>query len=247
MRPGKFTLLTATAAGLLLVTLAWAQQNDTATDPLAAARAALKREGRAIGAPEPLTYTLGPDDVVEITVRKHPEFSGAYVIGRDGKIQYRFVGDIPIGGLTKGQLADRIKELIAQFVIEPEVEVIILEFRSKVVYVVGEVGGPGRYFLRAENVPLREVLFEAGLPTLAAAMRRAMIIHAPEEKTPRKPKVDNVNVYALIYLGDMTRNVPIRAGDILYVPSTVFYKATRILNPMLDPIYRAAVARNLVE
>ena len=202
-----------------------------------------------IGSYEPLTYTVGPDDAIEITVRRHPEFSGQYVIGRDGKIQYRFVGDVHIDGLTKAQIIDKLKELLAAFVVEPEIDVIITEFRSKVVYVVGEVGRPGRYYLRSDSIPIREVVFESGLPTLAASMRRTLIIHPQIMEGEKKGfiPVDKLNLYALLYLGDLRKNVPIHAGDIVYVPATVFYKATRILDPFLDPIYRAAVARNLVE
>jgi hypothetical protein len=49
-------------------------------------------------------YTLGIEDVLEIIVQNQPEFSGRYVIGPDGKIQYSFVGDIKAEGLTKAEL-----------------------------------------------------------------------------------------------------------------------------------------------
>ena len=208
-----------------------------------------KEEGRVIGTYEPLTYTVGPDDVIEITVRRHPEFSGSYSIGQDGKIQYRFVGDIHLSGKTKAQIIETLKEPLSKFVVDPEIEVIITEFRSKVVYVVGEVGRPGRYYLRSETIPVREVIFEAGLPTLASSMRRSMIIHPQiaEGKNKGAIPIDRLNLYALLYLGDLRKNAPIHSGDILYVPATVFYKATRLLDPFLDPVYRAAVARRLVE
>ena len=206
-------------------------------------------EGRAIGTPEPLTYTLGPDDEIEVEVRQHPEFSGRYLIGRDGKIQYRFVGDISIERLTKDQVSEKLKALLTQYVVDPQVDVTITAFRSKVLYVVGEVGRPGRYYLRGESVALREAIFEAGLPTLASSMRRTLIIHPPSTEGKKKGRItkDNINLYALIYEGDLTKNVSLHAGDVLYVPSTVFHKASRILDPILDPVYRAAVARNLVE
>ena len=207
------------------------------------------KEGRVIGTYEPLTYTLGPDDVIEITVRRHPEFSGSYAIGKDGKIQYRFVGDIPVSGLNKPQVIEKFKEALATYVIDPEIDVIITDFRSKVVYVVGEVGRPGRYFLRSDQIPVREVIFEAGLPTLAASMRRTRIIHPQITEGKHKGQIpmDGLNLYALLYIGDLTKNVPIHGGDILYVPSTIFHKASRILDPLLDPVYKAAVARNLAE
>ena len=204
---------------------------------------------RVIGSAEPLTYTVGPDDVIDINVRRHPEFSGSQTIGKDGKIQYRFVGDVLVSGLTKDQVAAKLKVLLSQYVSDPEVDVTIVEFRSKVIYVVGEVGRPGRYFLRGETIPVREVVFEAGLPTLAASMRRTMIIHPPltEGKKKGKITVDYINLYALLYLGDVSKNVSVRSGDILYVPSTVFHKAARILGPLIDPATRASSLRQLAQ
>jgi len=53
-------------------------------------------------------YTLGRGDVIEIIVRNQPEFSGKFVIGPDGNIQYRFVGDIKAEGLTKEELKKKL-------------------------------------------------------------------------------------------------------------------------------------------
>ena len=202
-----------------------------------------------VGVPEPLTYTLGPDDVIEITVLQHPEFSGSYTIGRDGKIQYRLVGDVPVTGLKKGELATQLAGLLEKYLSEPQVEVVITAFRSKVVYVVGEVGRPGRYYLQGESIPARELIFEAGLPMLSSSMRRTRILHPPATEGKKKGQVtvEGLNLYALIYLGDVSRNVSLHSGDVLYVPSTVFHKASRILDPLLDPVYKAAVARRIAE
>ena len=51
-------------------------------------------------------YTLGPDDVVHIDVRNQPEFTGTFVVGQNGMIQYGILGDIKANGLAKAELAD---------------------------------------------------------------------------------------------------------------------------------------------
>ena len=43
------------------------------------------------------TYTLGPTDVIDITVLRHPEVSGKYLLNSEGKIQYEFIGDTRLG------------------------------------------------------------------------------------------------------------------------------------------------------
>ena len=182
---------------------------------------------------EPLKYTVGPDDVILIDVRRHPEFSGEYTINSEGKIQYKFVGDIPVGGLTKLELKDKLISILAKYVIDPDVDVTISQYRSKVIFIVGEVGAPGKYYMKADIISLRDAVVQAGLPTLAAAMRRTNLIHP---STSGKPKSETVDLYKLIYEGKLDLDREMLPGDVLYVPATVFAKVMRIVNPVAEPI-----------
>lgn len=178
---------------------------------------------------EEVKYTLGPNDVVEITVRNHPEFSGKYAINSEGKIEYKFVGDIIVTGLTKKELKERLSGMLAEFVIEPEVDVVIAAYLSKVFYVVGEVGRPGKFYMKGNMVKVREALIEAGLPMLTAAMRKTRLI------TPSELGENNystVDVFRLLYEGDLTQNTDMQPGDVLYVPSTVMAKVIRVISPV---------------
>jgi polysaccharide export outer membrane protein len=186
---------------------------------------------------DPLRYTLGPDDVIEIIVMRHPEFSGTYPINLEGKIQYKFVGDIDVNGLTKKELENKIKEVIAGFVINPEVNVTVLAYKSKVIYVVGEVRAPGKYYMRSDSITVREAVVGAGLPTLSAAMRRCRLI-TPDASG--KAKIQNINLYEILYGGNLKQNVEMLAGDVLYVPATVMAKIMNVINPVAQPVATAA-------
>ena len=185
-----------------------------------------------IGNFDPLKYTLGPDDVVQITVMDRPDFSGTYPISLEGKIQYKFVGDMDVRGMTKRQLEEKIKQVISVYVVSPEVNVTITEFKSKVFYVLGEVGAPGKYFMRADHITVSEAVVMAGLPTVEAAMRKTRII-TPSMKGPI---TRNVNLYDLLYFGDLKENLLINPGDYLYVPATVLAKVIRIVSPVSTTI-----------
>lgn len=178
---------------------------------------------------DPIKYTLGPDDVIEISVMRHPEFSGVYPVNLEGKIQYKFVGDIELNGLTKKELEQKIKDAISAYVLSPEVTVTIVEYKSKVIYVLGEVGAPGKYVMRSDSIPVREAVVNAGLPTLAAAMRRCRII------TPAKNNraiTKTVDLYSILYGGNLKENIDMHPGDVLYVPATVMAKIIRVINPV---------------
>jgi len=186
---------------------------------------------------DPTKYTLGPDDVIEITVMRHPEFSGTYAINQEGKIQYKFVGDLEVTGFTKTKLEEKVKEIISSYVINPEVNVAIVEFKSKVIYVLGEVGTPGKFYMRSESIPVREAVVQAGLPTLAAAMRRCLLV-TPDKSG--KPKSRNVDLYSVLYGGDLNKNVEMRPGEVLYVPATVMAKIIRVISPVTQTVGVAA-------
>ena len=178
---------------------------------------------------EDVKYTLGPNDVIEVIVRRHPEFSGQYQINSEGKIEYKFVGDIVLEGLAKAQVNERLTEILSEYIIEPEIDVTIVAYLSKVFYVVGEVGRPGKFYMRGNTVTVREALVQSGLPTFSAAADGTRLI------TPNQTGKQNyvkVNAQKLLYDGDLSENLDMQPGDVLYVPATIIAKIIRVISPV---------------
>ncbi len=197
------------------------------------------RESGPVSSEESVKYTLGPDDVIAIEVRRHPEFSGEYPINSEGKIEYKFVGDIYVAGLTKNQLRDRLESILSEFIVAPEIDVRIMKYLSKVFYVVGEVNRPGKFYMQGNTITVREALVQAGLPNQFSATRKCRLI------TPGKNSKNNyveVNVYELLYGGDLSQNFDMKPGDVLYVPSTVISKIVKIISPVTNAAASAAGA-----
>jgi len=177
---------------------------------------------------EAVKYTLGPDDVVSIAVARHPEFSGKYSVNSEGKIEYKHIGDIIVNGLTKTELKDRLTEILSVYIIEPDVDIQIVAYLSKVFYVIGEVHKPGKFFMRGDEITVREALVQSGLPTYAAAMRKCRLIK-PDESGDNN--YEFVNVYSLLYKGNLKENLIMEPGDVLYIPATIAAKTLRIISP----------------
>jgi polysaccharide biosynthesis/export protein len=189
---------------------------------------------------EQINYTLGPDDIIDISVARHAEFSGIFPVNQEGKIQYRFVGDIDVNGYTKKELEARVRNIVSGYIVNPQVDVTIVDFRSKVFYVIGEVGLPGKFYMRNESIPIREALMQAGLPTLGAAMRKCRLITPGQ---PGKVKKRYVDIYSVIYGGNLKFNVDMKPGDVLYVPSTIMAKIFKVIAPVTAPITNMADAQ----
>lgn len=186
-------------------------------------------------------YTLGVEDVIEIVVMRHPEVSGQYLINSEGKIQYEFIGDLQLSGLTKSQIADLVVKTLSTYIINPEVTVKILAYNSKVVYVIGEVGNPGKIYMRGDTITVREALIQAGLPLLSANTVDSKLVTPSDDGKPGQRKV---NVHKLLIGGDLRQNFIMKPGDTLYVPPTLLAKAMRIIQPVAQPITKGAEAAN---
>ena len=180
-------------------------------------------------------YTLGRDDVIHINVRNQPEFTGSYAVGYDGRIQYNYLGDIPVAGMTKYEVQQILEKMLSRYVRVPAVNVTILAYNSKVVYVIGEVNGPGKFIMRGDAIKLREAILAAGLPTSLAALTRVHVIKPDLDD----PKVRVINIKRILYQGKLRDDVDLTSGEIVVVPSTVLSAVNRFLSGLLSPVTRA--------
>ena len=235
MRLGKFLVCAGFVAGLSLVL--------SCSGPA--------QEGALVGADEAVpgvigegeSYTLGKEDIVSIDVRNQPEFSGQFIVGPDGNVQYTFVGDIKAEGLNKKELADAITKALEKYVKVPEVSVAILAYRSKFVYILGEVKAPGKFPMKGDTVELRDAIIAAGLPTRDAALRRTLVI-TPSTEVPDLKKVDLVKI---LYKGILKDDLTLAPGDLVVVPSTVPSEINRAISNLLAPFTRAAMVADMLE
>ena len=142
-------------------------------------------------------------------VLRHPEVSGSYIVNNDGKIQFEFVGDIKVEGMKKDEVKNLLVKLLEEYIISPNVTVKIVGYNSKIVYVIGEVGRPGKIYMRGDTITVREALVQAGLPTLSAKATKSHLITPSEDG---KPEDKIVNVHKLLYEGDLRENLVMKPG-----------------------------------
>ncbi len=186
-------------------------------------------------------YTLGRDDVLSIAVRGQPEFTGTYVVGPDGNLQYGYLGDVKAEGLTKEQLQDVLTELLKKYVRVPAVQVMIIGFNSKAIYILGNVAHPGKYAMRGDSIKIRDAVIAAGLVTQHAALHRVHII----KSDPKDPSYKIVNLQDVLYKGKMKQNVDLVAGDIIVVPTTFWGQVTGFIASVTDPASHAGTVASL--
>jgi polysaccharide biosynthesis/export protein len=180
-------------------------------------------------------YTIGSGDILRIMVRNQPEFTGRFVVNEDGFIQYNWVGDVKVAGLTKEELNPLLVDKLQKYVRYPEVSILIEEYNSKFVYVLGDVQRPGKYPMKGDKLTLREALILSGLPTDKSAMKRTRIVR----ETEKGPKSIKVNLKDILLNGKLDKNYDLMPGDIIVVPTSTFHKVTDSAYKVTAPLFHA--------
>ena len=151
-------------------------------------------------------YRIGVDDVLDIAVWNIPELQKTVPVRPDGKISLPLVNDVVAAGLTPSELRERLTKLLAVFVHEPNVSVVVREIRSLKVSVLGQVRTPGRYDIKGPATVL-DALALAGGCTEFAGRHKITILRAS--------KRIRFDYDAAVSRGD---NLSIQPGDIIVVP-----------------------------
>ena len=189
-------------------------------------------------------YILEPPDEIQIIVADVETLRTAAQIRPDGYITMPVVGDVYVEGLTPNEARDVIAEEVRDYVIEPEVNVIVTGFNSKRVHVFGEVGRAGSIMFTGD-VRLADAIAATGGLTPRAAGGRVRVVRGDRDC----PQVFKVSVSKMIKEGDDTQNLWLRADDRVYVPPNFFakigYAIDNVLFPFRSLISAAASVRTV--
>lgn len=185
-------------------------------------------------------YVLLPPDEIEVHCAQVPEVHlQRQRIRPDGKVSFEGLGEIDVAGKTPAQVANVLKEKIAQLYSVPgdhPVDVRISAYGSKVIYVVGQVSRPG---------PMNYTGRDSVLTALAATQPNPM---AWEEIVqvirPSATEKDGAKIFTADYRkmteqGDTRKNVLLQDGDIIFVPPTIPAAIGMLIEEFISPVARA--------
>jgi len=96
----------------------------------------------------PPAYPLGPGDKLQVTVYNVEDMNQTVTVDPNSIITFPVLDKVSVKGLTVNQLQQHLEELLTQFVKNPQVNIQLLEYGSRYVNVLGEVGNPGRIPLK---------------------------------------------------------------------------------------------------
>jgi polysaccharide export outer membrane protein len=169
--------------------------------------------------PAPVTSTtVGIGDLLAIQLVGEKDLPTDYRVAPDGTIDYPYIGRQKVAGFEPQDLVDVLRKKLVEgnYLTNPQVSLIVKEYVSKKVTVIGQVSKPGAISW-AEGMKLVEALSASGWFTPMADSNHVILTRAVP---PNKSITAVVSVDAIT---DGTQaDIPLQAGDTIKVESRVF-------------------------
>ena len=174
-------------------------------------------------------YRVGAPDVLAVTVLPEPLIARTVTVRPDGMISMDLIGDVPADGRTVDEISADIERRISRYKRDASVTVALEAAASTEITVFGEVNGPAAFPLLKET-RVAEAIGQVGGETIFARTSRIRVVRSGGGETA----VYLVNLNA-IRRGDLSTNIQLVTGDIIYVPPTIFARIGYALNALLLP------------
>ena len=199
-------------------------------------------------APDPMTwlapsktdYRIGARDLLEIEVYELEESNKTKVlrarVAQDGRIRLPLIGAVVAGGRTAPELQQEIERRLGQdYLVNPSVSVLVADYQSRTVTVLGSVDKAGSFALRQNSTTLVDALAMAGGITdeagsavlvVRAGVNQTAEVEPQHDGTFREASVRRgaparvlrIDLADLVERGDLRANCVLQDGDVVHVP-----------------------------
>lgn len=173
-------------------------------------------------------YVLGAGDMVRILVYGSQDLTTEVRVSEAGTINFPLLGELNLGGLSPVQAEQKIADGLEKggFVKQPHVNLVVVQYLSQFVSVLGDVYKPGRFPLDRAST-LSDALALAGGVT-----QNGSDIVTLSRTTKGKVTKQNYDLLEILANGDSNSNPKVFSGDIVFVPKApVFYIYGEVQRP----------------
>ena len=189
-------------------------------------------------------YYMRPGDELNIVVTQQQDLGNSstnqspFVVRPDGNVSFPLVGEIHAEGMTVSQFTDVLQQGLSRYIVDPDVSVSISKLGRVRVYVFGEVRKPGAVELDKGHTVIDAIGAAQGF-TRDTAKKKIFLIHQDQPKS-----LIPINLNNMLKTGDMSQNVTLREGDILYLTKNHRIDFARDIAPIFSSIYMITEAKD---
>ncbi len=161
-------------------------------------------------APVTADYIIGPEDELRVRIWGQINYSGNLRVDRSGNIDLPQIGTVPVAGLQFSALDQHLRQAVGRIYRNFDLSVDMGRIRSIQIYVTGQAQRAGVYTLSSLS-SLVDALFASGGPSPQGSLRHILLNR--DGKT-----LADFDLYALLIHGDKSKDVRLKAEDVLYFP-----------------------------
>jgi polysaccharide export outer membrane protein len=224
MRILKFLFLFLFAAATATLSLSGQHQSGDAASSGGGERATPRQQGDAtpgtgvamVGS----NYVLRPSDIIEVSVFNEPDLRKAVRIESDNTASFPLIGRVRIGQMTVAEAQELITQLYDRdFIVNPQVSLLVLEFSMETVRILGAVNSPGVVSIPPDRgLTLTDAIAGVNGISRLGNSRSVQIRRVNEDGSTR---VLDVN-FDQILSDPNARDIPLRDGDTIFVRERIF-------------------------
>lgn len=159
-------------------------------------------------------YTLGAGDVVRISVYENPDLNTVGRISENGTISFPLIGELSLSGLSEREAERKLASLLErkQIVRSPQVSLIVEQYQSQRVSVLGNVTSPGVYPVSPGSTVVDLIAEAGGLTEQAGDI--AILTRTAETGENRIV----LDLPSVLEQGTRDKEVRVTSGDRIYIP-----------------------------
>lgn len=173
-------------------------------------------------------YLLGAGDMVRVTVYGSQDLNTEARVSQEGTISFPLLGELKLTGLTPVQAEKLISKKLenGDFVKSPHVNLVVMQYMSQFVSVLGDVYKPGRFPLDRPTTLSDALALAGGVNQVGSDI--VTLTRKNGEGTTKY----TFDIRELLASGRTTHNPKIYDGDIVYVPKApMFYIYGEVQRP----------------
>ncbi len=165
-------------------------------------------------------YLLRKGDSFEVDFAITPEFNQTIAIQPDGYITLKAAGSVFVEGQTVPELTETLKKAYANILHDPVIAISLKDFEKPYFIASGQVVKPGKYDLRSDLTVTEAVAIAGGFDDKSKHSQVVLFRPAPGGGFQAKL----INVKKLLASRDLSEDIPVQPGDMLYVPQNSLSK-----------------------
>lgn len=160
-------------------------------------------------------YILKASDVLEVNVYQEPDLQKQVRVEADGTVALALIGKVRVAGMTVAESQSLVTDLYNRdYLVDPQISVLVVSFAPKFVHVLGMVGTPGKIMIEPDqNLSLIDAIAQCRGVTRLGNPKKVRI------KRTDGTKPFDVN-YDEIRRGDAS-DIFLKEGDTITVPERV--------------------------